>query len=298
MRCSTSGDRVGRDRLARHVPDREFRVASRRAKRVVVPTRAGAELRAAYAGHEGFRASHATQRAAGRAADLATRVPKLGQRDLADVLVVRRTAAEGPWRRLEVSEHRPRQRGGRLLRGAAADDEEEDAGEARRGGRGTPPSHAPSTGRDRGVPACGRGGALRLLRGADQQARARRVQERGGGALVVDASAPQQDRSRRTSANARARSPTHPARPHRASDSARAARRHRPGQEPYDRGRAAGSTSRSSAARRAAPSLIEASTASRHRCASRTGRSSRLPSPTRNSRPGRRRSPGDGTAPH
>lgn len=83
------------------------RVATREAERAVALARAEAELRAAFATYQGFREALATLRAADEAVDvaerLATRAYELGQRDLASVLVARRTAAEARLRRLEVS---------------------------------------------------------------------------------------------------------------------------------------------------------------------------------------------------
>ncbi|MBK8694933.1 MAG: TolC family protein [Deltaproteobacteria bacterium] len=82
------------------------RVATRQAERVAALARAEAELRAAYASYEGARGSFAALRAAddavGLTERLATRAYELGQRDLASVLVARRTAAEARQRRLEA----------------------------------------------------------------------------------------------------------------------------------------------------------------------------------------------------
>ncbi len=82
------------------------RVATRQAERVAGLARAEAELRSAYAGYEGTRAALATLRAAddavGLTERLATRAYELGQRDLASVLVARRSAAEARQRRLET----------------------------------------------------------------------------------------------------------------------------------------------------------------------------------------------------
>ena len=82
------------------------RVATRRVERSAARSQAEAELRAAYAGYEGTRVALATLHAADDAVvlteRLATRAYELGQRDLASVLLARRTAAEALQRRLET----------------------------------------------------------------------------------------------------------------------------------------------------------------------------------------------------
>lgn len=82
------------------------RVATREAERAAALARAAADLRSAYASYLGAREAFAALRNADSAVDLAerlaTRAYELGQRDLASVVVVRRTAAEARATRLDA----------------------------------------------------------------------------------------------------------------------------------------------------------------------------------------------------